>query len=259
MRFRTVTGIRLRLLPNASDSLSGFWYQELPDFEELAFTLHILKPDELFVDVGANQGGWALTVAGRGARVIAFEPVPQTYQRLLANVAENPNEIKERIRAIKCGLAEEAGQVMFTSGFDTGNHRIKANAEVDCGTVTVDLVRADTILRGEAPVVLKIDVEGEELGVLKGAREVLSTSSLVSVVVETFRPQNANTPNLLALEELLREHGFLPMVYDPWRRTLQPILKKEEGSQNTIYVRSRDEALSRIRTAPPLSAFGRAI
>src|SRR5580658_4554888 len=106
MRFRTLTGPSLRLLPNASDSLSGFWYYGLPDFEELAFMLHLLGSNDLFVDVGANQGGWSLAAAGRGARVFAFEPVPLTFERLNENIAENPAEIKQRIRAFPLGLGE---------------------------------------------------------------------------------------------------------------------------------------------------------
>ena len=61
MRFKTVTGSKLTLVPGASASLSGFWYHQIPDFEELAFSLHLLRENDLFVDVGANQGGWSLT------------------------------------------------------------------------------------------------------------------------------------------------------------------------------------------------------
>ena len=105
MRFRTVTGPKLTLVPGASDSISEFWYHQVPDFEELAFALHILNPGDLFVDVGANQGGWTIMVAGRGARVIAFEPIPPTVDRLYANVLANP-EIAQQIEVRPIGLGD---------------------------------------------------------------------------------------------------------------------------------------------------------
>jgi|HubBroStandDraft_1064217.scaffolds.fasta_scaffold29281_3 FkbM family methyltransferase len=259
MRFRTLTGSLLRLLPNASDSLSGFWYYGLPDFEELAFTLHLLGSGDLFVDVGANQGGWSLVAAGRGARVFAFEPVPLTRERLNANIAENSNDIRGRIRVFPFGLSDEAGQVGFTADLDAGNHRVSEQSGARTDVIYVDLVRADNVLRGEDPVLLKIDVEGEELRVLKGAPEVLSKPSLLAVVMETFRPLNFASPSLIEAEAILREHDFAPMAYDPKGRELHPLIKPGEGMQNTIYVRSPDLVLSRIRRSSPLPAFGGSI
>ncbi len=259
MPFRTVTGASLLLLPNASDSLSGFWYHQLPDFEELVFTLHLLRGGDLFVDIGANQGGWSLTVAGHGARVFSFEPVALTCGRLRANVAVNPAEIRERIRVFPCGVGEEVGRVSFTAELDAGNHRLREPADAGAGVTTVDLEQADHVLRGEIPVLLKIDVEGEELGVLKGARQVLSAPSLVAVVMETFRPQDFAEPKLIEAEALLREQGFTPVAYNPWKRSLMPLVKPSDGAQNTIYVRDSDAVRSRLRDAPALYSFGRPI
>ncbi len=259
MRFRTVTGASLALLPDASDSLSGFWYHQLPDFEELAFTLHLLRAGDLFVDIGANQGGWSLAAAGRGARVISFEPVALTCERLRANIAGNPVEIRQRVRVFPCGLAEEAGRVTFTADLDAGNHRLREPSDSSFGVIGVDLDKADNALRGESPVILKIDVEGEELGVLKGAREVLSSPSLSAIVMETFRPQNYADPKLIEAEEILRGHGFVPMAYDPWTRSLLPLANPGDGAQNTIYLRGAESVLSRLKDAPPVRAFGRNI
>jgi FkbM family methyltransferase len=259
MRFKILTGPTLRLLPNASGSLSGFWYLELPDFEELAFTLHLLRDRDLFVDVGANQGGWSLAAAGRGARVFAFEPVPLTRERLNANISCNTAEIGGRIRVFSCGLSSEAARVKFTADFDAGNHRIGEESSPVVNAIDVDLERADNVLLGESPVMLKIDVEGEELHVLMGAQAVLSAPSLVAVVMETFRPQNYADPALIAAEAILGEHGFTPMTYLPKERRLEPLVESSDGTQNTIYVRSLDAVSARLRNAPPLLAFGTSI
>jgi FkbM family methyltransferase len=256
MRFRTLTGPSLRLLPNASDSLSGFWYYGLPDFEELAFALHLLGSGDLFVDVGANQGGWSLVAAGRGARVFAFEPVPLTRERLNANILENPVDIRERIRVFPFGLSDEVGRVGFTADLDAGNHRVQEQSGAGSSVIYVDLDRADNVLLGEDPVLLKIDVEGEELRVLKGALGVLSKPSLLAVVMETFRPQNFSVPSLIEAESILRGHGFVPVAYDPRGRKLRRLVRPNEGMQNTIYVRSTEIVHSLFKKASPLFAFG---
>jgi FkbM family methyltransferase len=254
--FTTVTGSRLRLLPGASDSLSSFWYFQLPDFEELAFSLHLLRKDDLFVDVGANQGGWSLVAAGHGARVISFEPVPLTRARLLSNIAVNPAAIRQRIRVHPVGLSDFAGRVSFTADLDAGNHRVRDGGGPREKTITVDLARADDLLADENPALIKIDVEGEELGVLNGARDILAKPSLCAVVMETFRPSNFAEPALIAAEAILGEHGFVPMAYNPWKRDLQPLLRPSDGTQNTIYVRAPSAVGARLKQAGPLRAFG---
>jgi FkbM family methyltransferase len=255
MIFRANTGSRLFLLPGASDSISGFWYQSLPDFEELVFALHLLGEGGLFVDVGANQGGWSLLLAGRGAQVICFEPVAETFGRLQANIAANPSEIRRRIRAVPLGPGEQAMQVRFTAGLDAANHRIRTTGDAKSET-TVQLMPANEALRGEEPALIKIDVEGEELGVLLGAREILAKECLKAVVMETFRPQNCDQQDFVTAEALLREHGFAPMSYDPWRRELRPLAARE-GGQNTIYVRATPALTARLRGAAQVSVFGR--
>ncbi len=256
MTFRTVTGSRLRLLPGASDSLSGFWYQQLPDFEELAFALHVLRPGDLFVDVGANQGGWSLVAAGHGARVIAFEPVPLTRERLLANLASNPAEVASRVTVQPVGLSDGDGTVEFTADLDAGNHRLRSAGSAGTPTVRVELARADERLRGLDPTLMKIDVEGEELGVLRGARDILSRPSLQAVIMETFRPSNHDNPDLVSCERVLASHGFLPMAYDPRTRDLDPLRAPADGSQNTIYVRDPGALAARLRAAPAVCALG---
>ncbi len=257
MQFETVTGTKLLLVPGASSSLSGFWYHRMPDFEELAFVLHLLRPGELFVDVGANQGGWSLTVAGRGARVMAFEPVPVTRNRLVANVAINPQSVQDRISVLRFGLGDGDRQVTFTADHDAGNHELGDGEAQNGGTVTVDLRTADRLLAAERPVAIKIDVEGGELGVLRGGRAILGKPSLRAVVMETFRPLNYAEPSLVASEAILREHGFLPMAYEPWKRELRHLHEPSDGAQNTIYVREPTQLVPILKQAMAVRTPGK--
>ncbi len=255
MVFTGVTGAKFQLLPRAAGSLSGIWYQQLPDFNEMCFAMHLLRPGELFVDVGANQGGWTLTMAAWGARVAAFEPVPLTNERLRANVALNTNEIGERIQVYGVGLGETTAEVRFSSDLDTGNHQLDSREPSRNGGIQVKLLRMDDILSAEAPVLIKIDVEGSELSVLKGATETLKKPSLLALVIETFRPLNYQRSDLKKIEGLLKENGFLPSSYAPALRSLAPLQGPADGGQNTIYVRAGANVDERLNAAAPIRVF----
>src|SRR5207248_910045 len=57
---------------------------------EMAFVLHVLRPSDKFIDVGANVGSYTVLAAGAvGSRVFAVEPIPTTFGFLRRNVALN--------------------------------------------------------------------------------------------------------------------------------------------------------------------------
>lgn len=240
MVFRTATGTRVRLVPGASASMTGLWYERLPDLEEMMFALHTLQPGDVFVDIGANQGAWSLLLAGHGASVHAFEPIPLTRQRLEANVALNAEDVRRRITVHAVALGRTREQATFTCEEDAGNHRLNETAGSRTsgkGEIVVEVDTADAVLAEVAPKLIKIDVEGEELSVLEGADRVLNQPTLTALIVETFRPHNYAFPTLQAIEARLARHGFRPKAYDPDTRTLRDLTSPSEGGQNTIYAR----------------------
>jgi len=259
LEFRTVTGSKLSLVPREAGALSGFYYLELPDFEEQVFALHLLRPGELFIDVGANQGGWTLLLAGAGSRVIAFEPVPATFARMHRQIAGNTEQIRRLISARQLALGEQSGTVDFTASLDEGNHRIAGDTNRMPGDIRVPLETLDSALRDETPFLIKIDVEGSELMVLQGAKKILKAPSLLGLIIETFRPHNHRQEKLIALEAMLLELGFRPHAYDPWSRQLRRLNASGEGAQNTIYARSDIDLQTRLKAAVAVTALACAI
>lgn len=255
LEFSTITGSRMRLIPGASDSLSSFWYHQLPDFDEMVFALHILQSGGLFVDVGANQGGWSLMIAGNN-EVIAFEPIPATRERFIKNVEMNTDSVKKRIKVYDCGLGCREEVVIFTANLDTVNHQIDGKVG-SCDTVEVKLRRMDDVLVGVTPKLIKIDVEGAELNVLKGANDVLSGGDLCAVIMETFKSDQVTDRVLHELEGLLAQYGFKPISYDAYNRSLVPLGIDEPRNQNTIYIRDLDLIKQLLNRAKPLRLWGR--
>src|SRR5688572_25821870 len=74
----------------------------LGEFAEMAFVLHLLRPQDLFADVGANIGSYSILASGvSGAHSIAVEPVPETYGMLLRNIALNG--LQHLVNAVNMG------------------------------------------------------------------------------------------------------------------------------------------------------------
>ncbi|MBX3426175.1 MAG: hypothetical protein KF688_10885 [Pirellulales bacterium] len=77
---------------------TGNIYVGLHEFVEMSFVLHLLRPGDLLLDLGANVGVYTiLASAVCGARSLACEPAPTTYQRLVRNIRANAVDSEESL------------------------------------------------------------------------------------------------------------------------------------------------------------------
>lgn len=222
---------------------TGNWYCGLHEVAEMVFVLHLLRPDETFVDIGANIGSYTVLAAGGAkARVVAVEPIPSTFARLAQNVILN--DLEDRVRLWRGGLSDMACTLRFSSELDTVNHVL---VEGEGGTaLDVPVQRLDDLLGGEAPVLMKIDVEGHEWPVLRGAPRTLSNPALLAVVMETNGSGARYGVGDDKLMETMRGYGFEAYGYDPFARTL---LAGPATEGNSVFVRNREAVHERVRSA----------
>src|SRR5262245_46306688 len=163
---------------------TGNIYARLHEFADMAFTLHFLRPDDLFLDVGANVGSYTLLASGVcKARTIAFEPDPQTMALLRRNI--DLNGLDGRVVLEQAAVGAEEGEVEFTIGRDTGNHVTKAN---EGRSQRVSMRALDRIVGLTPPTMVKVDVEGYEADVFRGAQAVLNAPMLKAVITEGQKP-----------------------------------------------------------------------
>ncbi len=127
-------------------------------------------------DVGANVGAVALALAkyvGPSGKVYAFEPGPPNQQRLRNNFTLNPT-LLSRIELLECGVADKPGELWWAE--ERGN---PGNALLsDKGTHRIQVITLDAFLSKRQlnhVDFVKIDVEGMELQVMRGAAEVFHT------------------------------------------------------------------------------------
>jgi FkbM family methyltransferase len=229
-------------------------YTGLQDFEDMGFLLHFIRPSDLFVDVGANAGSYTILAgAARRATVYAIEPVPATFERLRKNISLNG--LDTRVKCLNIGVGSERGTIRFTSGMDTVNH-VLAKGEDEQNSIPVDVLPLDSVLIGETPALIKIDVEGYETPVIAGAKQVLQKESLKGVIMElngSGARYGWDEANIL---QAMNDFGFATYRYDPFKRQLEKLRGKSTVSGNTLFLRDETFILERVKAAPLVTVLG---
>lgn len=159
---------------------ASLYWTGFHEFNEMRFLNRYLRPEMTFIDVGANQGEYSLFAARRVTRgsVLAFEPMTHFFERLNFNI--QLNRIKN-IRPFKMGLSDRRGEVpIYFNGENDLNHEGLASLftqnEDDQNQEVVRLEVLDDVSAQEGIEridFIKIDVEGSEWAVLRGARRML--------------------------------------------------------------------------------------
>lgn len=233
---------------------TGNIYTGLHEFEDMAFVCHYLRPDDLFVDVGANVGSYTvLAAAAVGAACFSIEPLPQAFATLRRNIALN--DMGGRVKALNVGLARQPGVLHFTSQLDTVNH-VLSDGETHANSVEVPVRTLDDVVGNAAPALLKIDVEGYETEVLAGAERTLAKPALQALILELNGSGRRYGFDEDAIRRHLRDLGFTACSYRPFDRALTSLTKTADGG-NTLFVRNPVQVEARARIAPPFRVLGR--
>lgn len=262
--------IAVRLLPEASFLLpfvagrgmlvrrgmtgaTGNWYCGLDEMEDMGLVLHTLRPGELFLDVGANIGSYSILAAiGSGAKVIAVEPISETYACLSDNI--RINDLSTLVTAHRIGLSDKTGSLFFTTDLDSVNHVLANGENANCQEIHVTTM--DELLGEQTPVVIKIDVEGHEMSVLKGAEKTMSSPSLLAVIMELNGSGARYGISDSEIDLWMIQKGFRRCSYSPLNRQLtlsDDNGKKSQTSVNILYVRNFEMLHQRVLSAPIVS------
>lgn len=184
-------------------------WKALSDRQERRLFATLIKPGMVVVDVGANIGIYTrffCDLVGPSGQVHAFEPAPDNYSKLNANIAGRPNAIVNH-----AAVGAEVGTIkLFVSPdlnvdhrtFDSGDGR----ATIDVSLVSLD----DYFPVAQRIDFIKIDVQGYELSVLKGAQRILTENRDIAVFLE-FWPYGLAKASVDPVEliEFLRSLGFV--------------------------------------------------
>jgi FkbM family methyltransferase len=245
--YHWINGTKFIVRPGET-GLTGNIYSGLHEFADMAYVLHVLNPDELFIDIGANVGSYTILACGaKKAYGYCFEPVPSTFERLLGNI--RINHLTDRVVALNIGLSDREGELTFTDNEDTTNHVIIDDSCTD-NIIKVKVSTLDRIIQDRHPQLIKIDVEGFETLVIDGATETLRDPSLHSVIMELngsgdrygFRDED--------ILQKMNDFGFKAYTYEPFSRAITLLDRVINSTGNTLFIRNLDFVKERVEKSP---------
>jgi FkbM family methyltransferase len=178
---------------------------------ERAVLRRLLRPGMQVLDVGSNIGLYTVFISrcvGPAGRVMAFEPDPRLARVLAENCRHN---FCDNVTIYPQALGSKAGRaVLHTLIVNSGdNHLAAAGGRLWRRDIEVTVATADELLPAFVPDLVKIDVQGWELQVLAGMREILERNPCVMVYFE-YWPAGCRRAGYepRALLDFFRERGF---------------------------------------------------
>ncbi|WP_127563922.1 FkbM family methyltransferase [Stenotrophomonas indicatrix] len=180
------------------------------------------RSDGLFIDVGANVGYFSCLLSKRypALRTLAFEPQPKMSALLQLNVWPHG----DRVRVHSCALGEKRGVIgLRSSRNNLGDTRGVDEQEVDMLAPCISLDALYPELQAD---LVKIDVQGYELQVLRGMAGVIARSPEIRIVVE-FSPELLRAEHIDPLQALDAYRAFGLRVLMVGNGTLQELNNNE--------------------------------
>lgn len=238
-------GTKLNLRMNNNEHIT-YWTSRYEEHGELSVFLELLRPDMTVVDIGANIGMYACSIGrrvGPQGKVFAFEPMPDIFQQLVANVALNA---VSNVTTHQLAICDRVGHAQFHVGSHdsigsltrpTGGKGI-----VEVETITLDdFLQQHGVDRVDA---IKIDVEGAESLVLRGMKRLLQTSPRPILLVEHNHPalqaSGTSAEQLFAsiLEYGYQPHAILKGKLVPVTGLIEPSHRTPEATMNYVFLPS---------------------
>ena len=181
--------------------------------------MSIVNTDTIFVDIGANIGIATCLIANKCKFCLSVEPCTSTFIQLVKNI--NKNKLKNVI-PIKALIDNKSGIESMTSipysGINQKIEHIKDNPYINedlinnnyekvlaitLDTLLVDFLKKQFIDNKNINLVIKLDVERNELNVLRGAHKLLNLDIPIFISLESYSKKN-----LYELDSYLSNYGF---------------------------------------------------
>ena len=205
---------------------------------ELLDFIDDIESNAVFYDIGASNGPFSIYAAMKGLEVVAIEPEAQNFALLEMNHFLNNQNIRHPIVSLNVAVSDndDLGQV-FCAAYEGGGHMkildkpVKVQEEQPFKPVHIQAVQKycldNLILKFglRIPECIKIDVDGSEDKLLKGARNTLKNTALQKIFIEIDNPETKNR----RIVECICESGF------QLKKSTQ--VQRYEGLYNCIFER----------------------
>jgi FkbM family methyltransferase len=205
-------GFKMDLSPESPQDISyNVWRLNGIGYEKetaMLFRKSVKKTDT-FLDIGSNSGYFALSMAGLCDRVMAFEPMPDVYRRLEANIKLNNFR---NVQAFNIAVSDKKEKTTFyMDEHNDGGGSLSAGrqSEAERKPIEIQTDTLDNILNGHKADVIKIDTEGFEYEVLKGGTKTIGQARLIVFEhnMEVMAHRGAHIEKNQVIK-LLEQNGF---------------------------------------------------
>lgn len=172
---------------------------------------------DLVIDVGANKGQFAMALrkAGYSERMVSFEPLPDAHGLLTEAARGNASWVIAPRAAV--GTAAGTAQINISKNSHSSSLLPITKTSTDAaptsafvGTVETPVITLDAcaLVDKAANIFIKIDTQGFEMEVLKGATELLKTAKGVQLEM-SFTPMYEGAPDFETLYRFMKDRGFV--------------------------------------------------
>ncbi|NNF02121.1 MAG: FkbM family methyltransferase [Bacteroidia bacterium] len=217
----TINGIKFSMYSNCDDHKLNALYYNYAYIEknDLLVFSSLLRDDDVVLDLGANTGIYTVlsSLSAKNVTVHSFEPHPQNLERLKRNISLN--DLKKVTIVEKC-VGNEQGKVKFsipetngisdTSSVSEDFSKGSYDDKIQWKKIEVEQTSLDSYIdRNNVHKInaIKIDVEGQELNVLKGARLLIAKFKPM-ILIECF----INAENRQALKDFVVDNNYFVYV-----------------------------------------------
>jgi FkbM family methyltransferase len=184
--------------------LDGVWEEWIT-----SFVRRTLAPGKVFVDVGAHVGWFTLVACetvGPEGRVFAIEPQPRLASLIRSSLAVNG--FSERAAVYNLALSDKRSRAtLFQKPNDSGCATILGPGEGFIVQTEVDVLTLDDLMAGQTVDYIKIDAEGAEPRILRGAIRTLDANPEIQLLVEHHAGDEATM-------SILHNSGFVLAFVD---------------------------------------------
>jgi FkbM family methyltransferase len=197
------------------EQLKIYFYGHYHERYETLLIQRVLEQGDVFWDIGANIGYFVLAAAAALAntgKVVAFEPMAAAWQNLTDNLALNSFT---NIRPVRLAVSETRGEaVLYSAGdFADTSANIFLAKEAEGKKEVIQTITLDEFAREMSklpPTLIQMDIEGAELAVLKGGRDLIRSARpllMIELEPKTLKALGLSKADFLAE---LSPYGYQP-------------------------------------------------
>ncbi len=227
---KTIHGFTLNIDPVLDKGVERqLYYTGTYERGSLYIIKKLLKKGDCFVDAGANIGLMSIfgsQCVGSDGVVYAFEPNSKTFEMLLHNI--HLNEL-DNIKPFQIGLGSKMDSLPIYNNWESGRGSASIVNKSESSThEMINIDRLDKLLKDRQPHLIKIDVEGFELEVLRGCGKLLASEKAPMLILEFSNSRNINSNQLYQFVKGVNSYSFYKSKGSKKRRSKLVEIRSEE-------------------------------